>query len=89
MTDETLPQPGPAPAPDTIRTACLQVLERVRPGIERDGGQVHLVDISGDRVFLRLTGACSTCSLAGQTLGGIRRELMKELDWPVRVVPAA
>lgn len=89
MNDDDLESRGPLPAPDIIREACLRVLEKARPGIERDGGQVHLVDITGERVFLRLTGACSTCSLAGQTLGGIRRELVKELGWPVRVVPAA
>lgn len=85
---ETLVPPGDMPSADAIRAACLSVLDDVRPGIRRDGGDVALTDIVGDRVFIRLTGACTTCSLAGQTLGGIRRKLMQVLGWPVRVVPA-
>ncbi|WP_408887478.1 hypothetical protein [Rhodopila globiformis] len=37
---------------------------------------------------MRLSGRCTTCSSAGQTLGGIRRRLMQVLDGPVMVVPA-
>lgn len=87
--NEEQPQPaGTMPDPETLRATCLAVLEQVRPGIRRDGGDIALVDIAGDRIFLRLSGACTTCSLAGQTLGGVRRELVKALGWPVRVVPA-
>jgi NifU-like protein len=63
-------------------------VEAARPGIQRDGGDLELVEVQGDRIFLRLSGACTTCSLAGQTLGGVRRMLMEKLDEPVRVVPA-
>lgn len=65
-----------------------ETVEAARPGIQRDGGDLELVDVQGDRVFLRLSGACTTCSLAGQTLGGVRRMLMAKLNEPVRVVPA-
>lgn len=63
-------------------------LEELRPGLQRDGGDIELVDVVGDIVKVRLTGACTTCTLAGQTLGGIRRKLMAVLGEPVRVVPA-
>ncbi len=79
---------GPPPDADTLRAAALRVIETLRPGIQRDGGDLHLVAVDADRVFIRLSGACTTCSLAGQTLGGVRRHLVREVGWPVRVVPA-
>lgn len=63
-------------------------VEGLRPGVQQDGGDLELVRIEGLRVFIRLKGACTTCTLAGQTLGGVRRNLMAVLGKPVRVVPA-
>ncbi|WNV05242.1 NifU family protein [Candidatus Methylospira mobilis] len=63
-------------------------LQELRPGLQRDGGDIELVDVVGDIVKVRLSGACTTCTLAGQTLGGVRRKLMAALREPVRVVPA-
>lgn len=79
---------GPMPDAATIRAASLRVIEELRPGVQRDGGDMHLVDIQEDRIYVRLSGACTTCTLAGQTLGGVRRHLVKALGWPVRVIPA-
>lgn len=80
--------PGAMPDAATLHAASLRVIAELRPAIQRDGGDLHLVDIKGDRVYVRLSGACTTCSLAGQTLGGVRRQLVKAVGWPVRVVPA-
>nr|WP_294519108.1 NifU family protein [uncultured Rhodopila sp.] len=63
-------------------------VEAARPAVQADGGDLELVGIDGHRVRVRLSGACTTCSMAGQTLGGIRRKLMQVLDGPVMVVPA-
>ena len=60
----------------------------VRPAIQQDGGDVELVAVENHRVRVRLSGCCTTCASAGQTLGGIRRRLMQVLDGPVMVVPA-
>ena len=64
-----------------------EIVAEMRPIIQADGGDIELIAIKGPRVEVRLTGACTTCALAGQTLGGIRRKLMKVLDTPVMVVP--
>jgi Fe-S cluster biogenesis protein NfuA len=63
-------------------------IEELRPVVQADGGDMELVAVEGWRVKVRLTGACTTCALAGQTLGGVRRRLMQVLDTPVMVVPA-
>ena len=64
-----------------------QVIEAQRPFLQQDGGDLELVEVDGMFVRVRLSGACVSCTLAGQTLGAVRRALMKALDEPVRIVP--
>jgi len=56
-----------------------QALEKIRPMLAADGGDVELVDVSDDGVVkLRLTGACGGCPMSQMTLKmGIER-LLKE-----------
>lgn len=63
-------------------------VETLRPVVQQDGGDLELVKIEGLRIFIKLSGACTTCTLAGHTLGGVRRKLVEVLGIPVRVVPA-
>jgi len=79
---------GPAMAESARMELIAAAIEELRPGVQADGGDLELVSVDGDRVRVRLKGACTTCSLASQTLGGVRRHLMKILGAPVRVVPA-
>jgi NifU-like protein len=72
---------------DPRRAIVEQVIAEARPDVQRDGGDIALVDITGDRVRVRLTGACVGCALAGHTLGALRRRLMQALGEPVRVLP--
>ena len=45
------------------------VLGRVRPLLQRDGGDVVLVDVQDDGVVkVKLTGACSGCPMSTMTL---------------------
>ena len=66
-----------------------EVLAEIRPAIQQDGGDIDLVEVRDDVVRVRLTGACTHCAMAGQTLGGLRRVLNQRLEVPVRVLPAA
>ena len=63
------------------------VIESVRPKLQKDGGDIALVGVDGLFVRVKRTGACVSCTLAGQTLGGVRRALMAALNEPVRIVP--
>lgn len=63
------------------------VIEAARPTLQADGGDVELVGVDGLFVRVRLSGACVSCTLAGHTLGAIRRQLMSALNEPVRIVP--
>ena len=42
--------------------------EQIRPALQRDGGDIELVDIEGTRVIVALRGMCSQCPAAGVTL---------------------
>jgi NifU-like protein len=82
------PQPALPVAGEEARLRIVaQVIEAVRPDIQRDGGDIAFVDMTGDRVRVRLTGACVGSAMAGHTLGTVRRRLMQALGAPVRVVP--
>ena len=53
----------------------------IRPGLKRDGGDIELVDVQGDEVFVRLRGACSSCMSASMTLENfVQSELRKSVS---------
>jgi Fe-S cluster biogenesis protein NfuA len=64
-----------------INTQVEQVLETIRPYLQADGGDVELVEINeGLDVVLRLTGACSTCSMSEMTMtAGIEESLRRAI----------
>jgi len=64
------------------------VIESIRPQLQMDRGDVELVDVMGDTVYVNMTGACSGCQLAAQTLGGIQQRLIEELGGFIKVLPA-
>ncbi|MEX1003619.1 MAG: NifU family protein [Crocinitomicaceae bacterium] len=43
-------------------------LNSIRPFLQKDGGDVEFVEMSGNIVKVRLTGACETCSMKASTL---------------------
>ena len=44
------------------------ILERVRPFLRADGGDIELVDVTGNSADVRLTGVCAGCPSAHMTL---------------------
>ncbi len=63
------------------------VLESVRPALQADKGDVELVEVAGNIIYVHLTGACSGCQMAAMTLGGIQQRLIEELGEFVKVLP--
>ncbi len=63
------------------REAVEKVLDKVRPAIQADGGDVELINIRADNVIeVRLKGACGNCPMATLTLkAGIERVLKEEI----------
>jgi Fe-S cluster biogenesis protein NfuA len=56
------------------------VLDRVRPFLNADGGDVVLVSVEGNSAEVRLTGVCAGCPSAHMTLHvGIETALREEI----------
>lgn len=55
-------------AEGSVEARVERAIGEVRPALQADGGDVELVSIEGDLVRVRLTGACSRCAMAGNTL---------------------
>lgn len=63
-----------------------KVLEKIRPALQADGGDVELVDVDAGVVTVRLTGACGGCPMATVTLkNGIEALLKEEIPSVQRV----
>jgi len=69
------------------REIVERVIGEIRPNLVRDGGDCQLVDISGNKVMVRLSGACVFCKLSGMTLEGIQSRLVEETGEFIRVIP--
>jgi Fe-S cluster biogenesis protein NfuA len=53
----------------TLREKVEGALQKVRPSLQADGGDVQLVDVEQDgRVKVKLMGACGGCPMAQMTL---------------------
>lgn len=63
------------------KTKVEEVVNRIRPYLKRDGGDVELVDITDDNIVkVKLIGACGTCPMSIMTLkGGIEAEMKKAI----------
>ena len=87
------PKAEPAAAPKLTNVqrmqAIMSAIEEMRPQIQRDGGDVELVDIDGKDIYVRLSGACSGCSQSAGTMMGVQMKLVEKLGEFVRVKPAS
>jgi Fe-S cluster biogenesis protein NfuA len=74
----------------SIRERVVKALERVRPYLQSDGGDIDLVDVTDDMtVKVKLTGACQGCPYSMQTLkAGVEQAIMKEVPEIRRVISA-
>ncbi len=94
MPEADAPAPGPVTAaPQMTNLQRIRrieaVLESVRPQLQRDHGDVELVDVDGKTVYLHMTGACAGCQMASLTLAGIQEQLSEVLGELIRVAPAS
>jgi Fe-S cluster biogenesis protein NfuA len=64
-----------------IRERVIKALDRVRPYLQSDGGDIELLEITEDlSVKVKLTGACHGCPYSLMTLkAGVEQAIMKEV----------
>jgi len=67
----------------------IQVLDRVRPFIQRDGGDIKFVKFEDGYVYVRVAGACVGCAAIDSTLqDGVEAILKDEIPEVVGVINA-
>ena len=71
-----------------MKEEVMKVLEMVRPGLQADGGDVELVEVTEDGIVkVRLTGACGSCPMSTMTLKmGIERAMKEKVPGVKEVV---
>ncbi len=58
----------------------------IKPALKQDGGNIELVDVDGNAVFVKLLGTCATCSVSQVTLKDYVEKKLRELVSPQLVV---
>ena len=74
----------------TDRIRVEEIVARVRPAIQADGGDIEVVDVDGADLFVRLSGKCVGCPSSEKTLrDGLLVRLQRELTGLERVIAVA
>ncbi|MBS1645749.1 MAG: NifU family protein [Bacteroidetes bacterium] len=60
-----------------VQEKVKEALESIRPYLIADGGDVELVEITGDTVWVELKGACKACSMSTMTMRAGIEETIK------------
>jgi Fe-S cluster biogenesis protein NfuA len=69
-----------------MREKVEETIDKIRPMLQRDGGDVELVEIEDGVVKVRLQGACAGCPMSQMTLkNGIEKILKQEVPEVVSV----
>ncbi len=65
----------------------LSSINKVRPVLLRDGGDIEVIKIENARVFVRLQGACHGCASRHITLkNGIEATLQRDIHPDIEVI---
>ncbi len=65
----------------TLKDKVEEALQKIKPSLQADGGDVEIVDVGDDGVIkVRLVGACQGCAMSQMTLKmGIERILKQNI----------
>jgi Fe-S cluster biogenesis protein NfuA len=63
-----------------MKEKVQQIIDKIRPSLQADGGDVELIDVVDGIVTVKLQGACAGCPMSQMTLkNGIERLVKQEL----------
>ena len=69
-----------------MREKVEKAIEKIRPFLQQDGGDIELVDVVDGVVKVRLKGACGCCPMSQMTLkNGVERALKEEIPEVISV----
>ncbi len=86
-TGEITPEPMPETAEEAKVRKIGEAINELRPYLQRDGGDCHLVGVEGNVVKIKMAGACIGCQMASVTIYGIQEKLIAKLGMPLRIIP--
>ncbi|MHB8841602.1 MAG: NifU family protein [Candidatus Aquicultor sp.] len=70
-----------------MRERVEAALEKIKPGLQADGGDIELVNITDDGVVqVRLLGSCAGCPMSQMTLTHYVEQTLKEMVPEVKMV---
>ena len=49
-------------------TKVMEALESIRPFLNRDGGDIELINVEDNKVFVKLQGNCNGCPMSFSTM---------------------
>ncbi|MCL4537816.1 MAG: NifU family protein [Nitrospirae bacterium] len=64
------------------------VLDKIRVGLKTEGGDIELIEVKDDIVYVRLKGACGTCPMSTLTMKNWVETTMKKEIPEVKAVQA-
>jgi Fe-S cluster biogenesis protein NfuA len=72
-----------------MKEKVAKAIEKIRPFLQQDGGDIELVDVKDGVVTVKLKGACGCCPMSQMTLkNGVERALKEEIPEIIRVESA-
>jgi Fe-S cluster biogenesis protein NfuA len=73
-------------APNSLENRIEAALDRIRPAIRRDGGDVWLVKVDDGVAYVQMIGACGGCPASNATLKGGIEAVVREDVPEIRTV---
>jgi len=71
-----------------LREKVERVLDKVRVSLKAEGGDIELLDVKNDIVYVRLTGACGTCPMSTLTMKSLVETSIKNEIPEIKAVQA-
>ena len=71
---------------ENMEEQIKNVIHKLRPYLQRDGGDIEYVDFKDGIVYVRMLGACAGCTMIDDTLkDGVEQILMEEVPGVLEV----
>jgi Fe-S cluster biogenesis protein NfuA len=71
-----------------IREKVEEVLNNVRASLKTEGGDIELLDVRDDVVYVKLKGACGTCPMSKLTMKNLVESSIKKEIPQIKAVQA-
>lgn len=72
---------------DETREQVLSLIDKVRPYLQRDGGDIDVINVEDGIVYVKMVGACDGCVALDVTLKqGIETMLLENVPGVIAVV---